>query len=129
MNFILYIKCTEEQDFTYLNPFYDTLKKEISNADFLDLDNFSGQDLISMALTAIKTAEKSVILVDILNQNSTSKFIELATYLADHPTKKKVFVNGSDEIISKILFPMENFSYHNLSEVEQLLLIKKFILA
>ena len=126
MNFILYIKCTEEQDFTYLNPFYDTLKKEIPNTDFLDLDNFSGQDLISMALAAIKTAEKSVILLDILNQNSTSKFIELATYLADHPTKKKVFINGSDEIISKILFPMENFSYHNLAEAEKLLLIKKF---
>ena len=126
MNFILYIKSTEEQDFNYSNPFYDLLKKEIPNTDFFDLDNFSGQDLIDMAAKAIKAADKSSIIFDLEPKSTTNKFLGLATQLADEPERKKVFINGTDSIISKMLFPLENFSYHNLPQQEIVEEIKRW---
>ncbi len=127
MNFILYIKCTEEQDFSYSNPFYELLEKEIPHADFLDLDNFSGQDLIDMAEKAIKSATKTCVLFNIRSTNSSKRFLKMATELADNPQSKMVFVNGKDEIISKILPVGERFCYHDLSLEEQVSLIRGFI--
>lgn len=125
MNFILYIKCSEIEDFSYSNSFLELLKKEISDADFLDLDNFSGQELITKAIEGVKKAQKTFIVFDITSPNATQKFIGLATFLADHPNNKNVFINGKDELISKILFPSENFCYHNLSSKEIITLMKK----
>jgi hypothetical protein len=127
MNFILYIKCTEQQDFSYSNPFYDTLKEEIKNSDFLDLDNFSGNELIEFAIKAIREADKSCIVFDFLSGNDSKRFLSLATYIADHPQKKNIFINGTDTLISKLLFPQENFSYHNHSKEKQVDLIKKIM--
>ena len=125
MNFILYIKCTDQQDFSYSNPFYDTLKEEVKNADFLDLDNFSGNELIDYAIKAITEADKACVVFDFLSGNDSKRFLQLATYLADHPQKKYVFVNGNDNLISKLLFPQENLCYHNYSKENQLELIQK----
>jgi hypothetical protein len=127
MNFILYIKCTQEQGFSYSNPFYETLKKEISNADFLDLDNFSGQELIDMAESAIKKSSKTSVVFDLGSENVSRKFIKLATFLADEPKGKMVFINGIDDIIYKLLPAQENFCYHNIPMDEQIKKINEFI--
>jgi hypothetical protein len=126
MNFILYIKCTDQQDFSYSNPFYETLKGKIKNADFLDLDNFSEAELIDYALKAITEADKSCIVFDFQSGNDNKRFLPLATFLADHPKKKYVFLNGSDPFLNKLLFPQENFSYHNESKEWQIELITNF---
>ncbi len=127
MNFILHIKCTEQQEFNYSNPILDTLKKEIK-ADFFDLDNFSDSYLIEQALVALGKAEKNCVLIELLPESNTKPFLKIATWLADHPEKNRVFVNGKDEWISKLLFPSEGFSYHNKTAKEQLECIEKFLL-
>ncbi len=127
MNFILYIKCTEKQEFSYSNPFFDGLKKEIPNADFLDLDNFSGQELIELTETALQKASKSVVFFEFMDGNSATKFLKLATFLADNPQGKLVFINGIETPIGKLLFPMEGFSYHALSPENQLKITNNFI--
>lgn len=126
MNFILYIKCIDQQDFNYSNPFYDALKKEIKNADFLDLDNFSGTELIDYALKAMTEATKSCVVFDFLSGNDSKRFLSLATSIADHPKHKYVFINGTDPFLTKLLFPQPNFAYHNESKERQLELIANF---
>jgi hypothetical protein len=126
MNFILYIKCTDLQDFNYSNPFYDRLKAEIPSSDILDMDNFSGQELIDASLKALKEAGKCSVVFDLQSENTSGRFLSLATYIADHPEKIRVFVNGTDKIVSKIIFPRENFSYHNLPKEELVNIIKEF---
>lgn len=127
MNFILYIKCTEQEDFSYSNSFLETLRSEIPAADFLDLDNFSEHELIERACKAVELAEKSCLIFQLEKGADAKKFIRLATYLADYPERKLVLVNGKDGVISKLLFPSENSVLHNLPEEEQLILIKKFL--
>ncbi len=127
MNFILYVKCIEKEDFGYHNPFYEVLRKEIPNSDFLDLDNFSGRDLINMAETAIQKADKTCIIFDLHTENGSNNFLKLTTYLADNPKDKMVFINGKDGFISKLLPVTIGFSYHELSQEDQLRRIKEFI--
>ena len=127
MNFILYIKCSEIQDFSYSNPFFEKLKMELPNSEFLDLDIFSGQELITMAIEGVRKAHKTFVLFDIISPNSTQKFIELVTYLADYPENKNVFINGNDQLISKILFPSTNFCYHNESNKDIVAIINEKI--
>jgi hypothetical protein len=129
MNFILYIKCKEQEDFSYSNSFFTSLKEEIKNADFLDLDNFSGSELIDYAVKAITEADKSCIVFDFLSNSDSKSFLPLATTLADNPQNKYIFIQGTDSIVSRLLFPQENFSYHNESNERQVELINGFFVS
>jgi hypothetical protein len=126
MNFILHIKCTEQQEFNYSNPFLDQLKKEIE-ADFLDLDNFSEAYLIDQAGKALEIADKCAVFFDLGPGSDTKAFLKIATWLADHPEKSIVFVNGKEERISKLLFAQDGFCYHALPEEKRKEIIKDFL--
>lgn len=127
VNFILYIKCTKEQDFNYNNPLTQRLKKEIASADHLDLDNFSEPYLIDQACKAMETCERVCVVFNLAPESNTKPFLRLATWLADHPEKSLVFVNGKDELISKLLFAQEGFCYYDLEEKKSVEMIRKFL--
>lgn len=127
MNFILYVKRTEQEEFIYSNSFLQKLRQEISFADFLDLDNFSENELIEQACKAVELAEKCCVIFQLEKGADSKKFIRLATYLADHPEQKLVLVNGKDELISKLLFPQEHFVLYDLLEEEKIKNIRRFL--
>jgi len=127
MNFILYIQCTAQQNFRYTNSLADAIKSKNLKTDFLDLDNFSEPMLIDQACEAVRSADKSCVFFSIEPAADTKPFIKLATLLADHPEKSLILINGSDERISRLLFSQEGFSYHNLSEKEQIQRLQEFL--
>lgn len=103
MNFILYIKCTEKQDFTYVNPFLEAIEVKKIAADFLDIDNFSSTELIESALKALDKSDKCAVIIDIQTNTKLSNLYKIAYYLVDHPEKCLIFLQGKHLYLEKIL--------------------------
>ena len=103
MNFILYIKYTEEQDFQYHNAFLETIDIKKIPADFLDLDNFSAPDLFESALKALQQSDKCCVIIDVHANKELSAFYKIIYYMIDNPGKCLVFLNGDHPNLEKIL--------------------------
>ena len=103
MNFILYIKCTEEQDFSYANPFLETIDVKKIAADFLDIDNFSSTELVESALKALEKSDKCAVIIDTKTNTELSNLYKIVYYLVDHPEKCLVFLQGKHLNLEKIL--------------------------
>jgi hypothetical protein len=127
VNFILYIKGSELADFNYSKPFFESLKEGISNATFLDIDNFSENELIDFTIKALKESSKSSVVFDILPKSNMNALAKLAIYIADNPLGKNVFVYGNDPKINKILFPQDDFSYHDFPKEKLIEKISRFM--
>jgi hypothetical protein len=126
MNFILYIKIVEQQEFVFENPLA-VLQSEGVNADFLDLDNFSDPALLEHSYRALKEAGKICVVFDIRTEKDSARFLQIATYLADHAQKARVYIIGQDKVLCRLLPASEGFVEYIPAAGEAVAAIRSFI--
>jgi hypothetical protein len=118
MNFILYIKCTEKQDFSYANPFLETIDVKKIAADFLDIDNFSSTELVESALKALEKSDKCAVIIDIQTNTELPNLYKIIYYLIDHSEKCLVFLQGKHLNLEKILRTEPEIFNHDMTGFE-----------
>jgi hypothetical protein len=118
MQLLYYIQVKPVERINFGNP-YNSLLSEIPKLMLLDADNHSADFVIQQQIKLLEKAENVVLVLDVMPDAAPRKLVGLMEkFMRSKQLSPLIFLNGSNELIEKMLRLAHTEFHTNLKQEE-----------